>query len=79
MAVSFITLSQLQQAIRQTLCGAFTSPVWITAEIEEMKVNARSGHCYLQLVEKGGDKTTIELRNVKKNGDVNSSLFVVGK
>ena len=54
MAVSFITLSQLQQAIRQTLCGAFTSPVWITAEIEEMKVNARSGHCYLQLVEKGG-------------------------
>lgn len=54
MAVSFITLSQLQQAIRQTLCGAFTSPVWITAEIGEMKVNARSGHCYLQLVEKGG-------------------------
>lgn len=54
MAVSFITLSQLQQAIRQTLCGTFTSPVWITAEIGEMKVNARSGHCYLQLVEKGG-------------------------
>lgn len=54
MAVSFITLSQLQQTIRQTLCGAFTSPVWITAEIGEMKVNARSGHCYLQLVEKGG-------------------------
>ncbi|HIZ15777.1 MAG TPA: exodeoxyribonuclease VII large subunit [Candidatus Tidjanibacter faecipullorum] len=54
MAVSFITLSQLQQAIRQTLCGAFTAPVWITAEIGEMKVNARSGHCYMQLVEKGG-------------------------
>ena len=54
MAVSFIMLSQLQQAIRQTLCGAFTAPVWITAEIGEMKVNARSGHCYMQLVEKGG-------------------------
>ena len=54
MAVSFITLSQLQQAIRQTLCGAFTAPVWITAEIGEMKVNARSGHCYMQRVETGG-------------------------
>ena len=28
--------------------------MWITAEIGELKVNARSGHCYLQLVEKGG-------------------------
>lgn len=29
-------------------------PCWITAEISEIKVNY-SGHCYLELVEKGGD------------------------
>lgn len=29
-------------------------PCWVTAEIGELKVNY-SGHCYLELVEKGGD------------------------
>lgn len=51
---SHLTLSQLQECIRQTLCDAFDTPVWIAAEIGELKVNARSGHCYMQLVEKGG-------------------------
>ena len=51
---SYMTLSQLQERIRETLCRGFAAPVWITAEIGELKVNARSGHCYLQLVEKGG-------------------------
>lgn len=49
-----ITLSQLQERIRRTLCDGFDAPVWIAAEIGELKVNARSGHCYMQLVEKGG-------------------------
>ena len=53
---SYMTLSQLQERIRETLCRGFAAPVWITAEIGELKVNARSGHCYLQLVEKGGRK-----------------------
>lgn len=51
---SYITLSQLQGRIRQVLAGSFATPVWITAEIGELKVNQRSGHCYMQLVEKGG-------------------------
>ena len=51
---SYMTLSQLQERIRETLCRGFAAPVWITAEICELKVNVRSGHCYLQLVEKGG-------------------------
>lgn len=51
---SYITLSQLQGRIEEVLCGGFPAPLWITAEIGEMKVNTRSGHCYLQLVEKGG-------------------------
>lgn len=51
---SRFTLSQLQSRIKGALSAEFTAPVWITAEISELKVNCRSGHCYLQLVEKGG-------------------------
>lgn len=51
---SYLTLSQLQARIRDVLCREFAAPLWITAEISELKVNCRSGHCYIQLVEKGG-------------------------
>lgn len=53
-ATQHITLSQLQERIKATICTEFNTPVWITAEISEIKVNSRSGHCYMQLVEKGG-------------------------
>ena len=49
-----ITLSELQDLIKQTLADGFRGGVWVMAEIGEMKVNAASGHCYLELVEKGG-------------------------
>ena len=49
-----ITLRELQRLVRQTLEERFALPVWISAEISEIKIN-RSGHCYLELVEKGGD------------------------
>lgn len=42
----------LQRMVRSTLEGRFANPLWISAEISELKVN-RSGHCYLNLVEKG--------------------------
>lgn len=47
-----ITLRELQQLVRQTLDERFALPVWVSAEISEIKVNY-SGHCYLELVEKG--------------------------
>ena len=50
--ISHITLSQLQERIKAVL-GAAVEPQWIVAEIGELKVN-NSGHCYLELVEKGG-------------------------
>lgn len=49
-----ITLRELQQLVRQTLDERFALPLWVSAEISEIKVNY-SGHCYLELVEKGGD------------------------
>ena len=47
-----ITLRELQRLVRQTLEERFALPVWVSAEISEIKVNY-SGHCYLELVEKG--------------------------
>ena len=47
-----LTLLDLQRMVRATLESRFNDPLWISAEISELKVN-RSGHCYLNLVEKG--------------------------
>ena len=47
-----ITLSELQQRIKQAVEGALPLPVWVVAEVSELKVNY-SGHCYLELIEKG--------------------------
>ena len=46
-----IPLSELQRRVKQALYGAFALPLWVTAEISELKVNY-SGHCYLELIEK---------------------------
>ncbi len=49
---SAITLSALQNSIKGALSERFPLPLWVSAEISELKVNY-SGHCYLELVEKG--------------------------
>ena len=46
-----ITLSELQRRIKQAVEGTLPLPVWVVAEVAELKVNY-SGHCYLELVEK---------------------------
>lgn len=48
---SHITLSELQQRIKKAVEQALPLPVWVVAEISDMKVN-QSGHCYMELVEK---------------------------
>jgi exodeoxyribonuclease VII large subunit len=50
-----LTLYDLQRMVRTSLESRFSSPLWISAEISELKVN-RSGHCYLNLVEKGSNE-----------------------
>lgn len=54
-ADSSLTLFDLQRMVRSTLEVRFADPVWISAEVSELKVN-RSGHCYLNLVEKGANE-----------------------
>jgi len=49
-----LTLLDLQRMVRATLEDRFDAPIWISAEVSELKLN-RSGHCYLNLVEKGAN------------------------
>ena len=53
--VNKLTLSELNEQIKDALIDAFPTSVWIVAEISELKEN-RSGHCYLELIEKEGDE-----------------------
>ena len=50
----YISLYDLQSLIRRNIDDTLPLPYWVAAEISELKVNY-SGHCYLELVEKGGD------------------------
>lgn len=50
-----ITLKELQQQIKSAVEQALPLPMWVVAEVAELKVNY-SGHCYLELVEKSEPK-----------------------
>lgn len=54
-----ITLFQLNQKIRGVLDDAMLHSIWVKAEIGELRVN-RTGHCYLDLIEK--DETNDQLK-----------------
>lgn len=49
--MEFISLFDLNNRIRQTIKNAFAGPLWVAAEIASVQEN-RSGHCYLELVDK---------------------------
>ena len=51
MEKSHITLAQLQGIISIALADALPLPVWVCAEVADIKINA-SGHCYIELIEK---------------------------
>lgn len=48
---SHISLLELQRRIKAAVESSLPLPVWVVAEISDMKVN-QSGHCYMELVEK---------------------------
>lgn len=53
-----ISLSELTQQVKQIIQRSFNSPVWIRAEISELRENI-GGHCYLELIEKDSDSDAI--------------------
>jgi exodeoxyribonuclease VII large subunit len=56
-----LTLSELNSLVKKAMQSAFPEQLWVIAEIAEMKVN-RSGHCYLELVDKDPDSEDITAR-----------------
>ncbi len=56
-----LSLSELQMVIRDSLYLSLPDFYWVVAEISEIKQNY-SGHCYLELIEKQSDETSIKAR-----------------
>ena len=56
-----LTLSELTNSIRNKLQDAFPDTIWVMAEISEFKEN-RTGHCYLELIEKDEQSDEIKAR-----------------
>ncbi|MDR1671095.1 MAG: exodeoxyribonuclease VII large subunit [Alistipes sp.] len=46
-----LSLGELLKGIARTIEGAYPLPVWVVAEVADLRV-AGNGHCYLELVEK---------------------------
>lgn len=59
------SLSQLTRYINQVVKVNFESPVWIKAEISELR-EASNGHCYLEFIEKDPDTDTL-IAKIKAN------------
>jgi len=58
-----LKLSELNGLVKNAVSEAFTAPIWVIGEISELKTN-RSGHCYLNLIEKeeNGDAIVAQAR-----------------
>ncbi|MBN1107709.1 MAG: exodeoxyribonuclease VII large subunit [Bacteroidales bacterium] len=56
-----LSLSELQQIIRDSLYLSLPDHYWVIAEISEIKENY-AGHCYLELIEKQADEKSIRAR-----------------
>jgi exodeoxyribonuclease VII large subunit len=57
-----ITLFQLNQRIKGIIDDAMLSSIWVKAEIGELRIN-RTGHCYLDLIEKDKDSDKLRARS----------------
>ncbi len=55
------TLSDLLHQVRESLRTSFPASIWVVAEILEIHEN-RSGHCYLELIEKNEENDAILAR-----------------
>ena len=47
-----LTLSELNEQIRNAISTALPNRYWLRAETSDVRVNAASGHCYLEFIEK---------------------------
>lgn len=61
MAEQAISLEELNKEVQGVIQRGFPGSVWVTAEISELRVN-RSGHCYLELVEKSEQEERLKAK-----------------
>jgi len=47
-----VSLLELHTSIREALADVFPATCWVRAETSDVRVNASSGHCYLEFIEK---------------------------
>lgn len=56
------SLYELNEEIKEAIAAHFSQPIWIRAEISEIRENS-NGHCYLELVEKDEKSDRIIAKN----------------
>jgi exodeoxyribonuclease VII large subunit len=59
--MNYISLKELTGIIKSAVSN-HTGEYWVTAEISSLNVNRKSGHCYLELIEKEDDSTVARMR-----------------
>jgi len=64
-----ISLSELQRRIKCAVEESLPMPVWVAAEISELKVNY-AGHCYIELVEKADETASASMRGGRGSSSV---------
>lgn len=69
-----LSLTELNRLVKTALDEALPGTYWVRAETSEVRVNATSGHCYLEFVEK--DETTGQLV-AKSRGTIWARNFAV--
>ena len=69
-----LSLTQLNRLVKTALDEALPGTYWVRAETSDVRVNATSGHCYLEFVEK--DETTGQLV-AKSRGTIWARNFAV--
>jgi hypothetical protein len=52
-AMACLSVSQLNELARVSLQSCFEPEIWVQGEIQGLKLHAKSGHLYFDLVEKG--------------------------
>ena len=62
--ISIYSLSDLAEGIRFAIYRSFPGQVWVQAEIAKLNIYPRSGHVYLDLVEKEDGTTKSQMRGI---------------
>ena len=62
---SYLTLKELNQILKDVVENCyFSAPLWVVAEIAEIRLNSTTGHCYLELVEKEDDRVVARMKGI---------------